>query len=186
MQLLPDRSKDFVFPDLAINISNRNEGGKIVKEISFIDISFGIPNTTSVLKKVASPRPIDVENAVREANIPILRVGHANSFIKNISLSHITDENMRAALIERMHRDRLNNIRSRVPDSQGLQGEPTNPLILPLRGKMTVLGHINWKPFRSFYLDAGIYIVDGVYKILGVTHKLSAEGFESEVDIMFH
>jgi hypothetical protein len=62
----------------------------------------------------------------------------------------------------------------------------TTPLQVPLKGSMTVFGHTEWKPLKSFYLSSGMYIIDAVYKITRVTHTLGLEGFSTNIEFIYH
>jgi hypothetical protein len=55
-------------------------------------------------------------------------------------------------------------------------------LFLPLKGGMELLGHVEWKPARVFYLSTGIYLADAIYNILSVEHELSADGFITRIE----
>src|SRR5690606_14409595 len=127
-----------------------------------------IPNEPS--KKASKAEGISQVVDSSGKPLPVLQVGHANSFIKKLSLTQISDSAMKAVLLERMARDRKYGPRS--TKSHEIRAGKVTPLTLPLKGDMVVLGHPSWKPFRSFYLDADIYLVDGVYKIMEVTHNL--------------
>ena len=180
--LTATQKEEFKMPDVAINFTNRR--GNTV-DLQIVDVNSGIPPTTSLFPSGVASSSL-LEDEIRKNNIPIVRLGHANSFIKNISLSQISDQYMKAAFIERMHRDRIESVRSSLLSRDSLETSGTNPITLPLRGTATVLGHTGWKPFRAFYLSTGINIVDAIYKITGVTHKLSSEGFETSIDFMYH
>lgn len=176
------KAEEFVQPQVNFNFSNR--GG--IVEMSIIDIKADIPLTTKDLMPDAAGPSADVEKAALDAGLPIIRLGHANSFIKKINLTQMTDQYMKAALIERMHRDRLESARSNIVPGASLESKPTNPLHLPLKGSASVLGHTQWKPFRSFYLSAGLFLVDAVYKITSVRHTLKAGSFDTTIEFVYH
>ncbi len=172
-------------PDVVVNFTNRVVGQDRFAEIVIFDVSHNLPVTTLTL-----PQGTDsVQNAEAgfvQAGVPIIRMAHANSFISDISLSHISDPNMKAVLIKRMQDNRLASPRDPIPQGKARDTTPDTPLVLPLRATMNVLGHIEWKPFRFFYLSTGNFLIDGVYKILSVKHMLSADGFKTSLDIMHH
>ena len=93
---------------------------------------------------------------------------------------------MRAVMIERSAKDRISSPRSTTVASDAIQASPTTPIVLPLRGSIGVLGHTEWKVFRSFYLEMGIFLVDGVYKIMEVSHTLKAGTFDTELVLMYN
>jgi hypothetical protein len=180
---MPDQKRNvFKRPDIAINLTNR---GNVI-EVQVIDINGDFPPTTSKMTK-ENEKASDIEKQiVEDNNMPIIRLGHAASFIKNCSMSQITDQHMKAVLIERMNRDRISGLRSTLLPSDNLDESPVTPLTLPLRGTMEVIGHVGWKPFRAFWLSADIYVIDAVYKITKVSHKLSAEGFNTSLEFIYH
>ncbi len=187
---LVDRVADiYNKPEIVINFSNRNGAGdKGVMEITFHDVKNGIPATTAQLPK-GKAAEATAESAVVNSSsqpLPILRVGHANSFVKNLSMSQITNSSMKAVLIERMAKDRKITARSTKVQSKAIASVPTTPLTLPLRGSLRVVGHREWKPFRALYLSSGIFLVDGVYKIMEVSHNLSADGFTTDLVLMYN
>jgi len=173
---------EFKKPDVVVNMTNR---GNII-EVQIIDTNGDFPITTSKFTtKNLTPASI-LKDIATEGKVPIILLGHAGSFIKNLTMSQISDQYMKAVLIERMNRDRISNLRSTFLPSQNLNASTVTPLTLPLRGSMVVLGHPEWKPFRAFFLSSGIYVIDAVYKILKVSHKISAEGFFSTIEFMYH
>jgi len=175
------KTKIFNSPTIAVNFTNNGE----VAELAFIDAKSDVPATTSEIypKKKANQDTIEQEAFSR--GIPVIRMGHANSFIKDASLSQVTDQYMKAALITRMAESRIETSRTDIVASQDSVSVVT-PLTLPLQGSMNVLGHVGWKPFKSFFLSTGIYVVDAIYKITAVTHNLSHEGFKTNIDIFYH
>lgn len=172
-------------PDMVVNFTNRVVGTERYAEISIFDVSYNIPITTETL-----PRGVDsiqnAESGFVQAGVPIIRMGHANSFISNISFSQVTDANMKAVLIKRMQDNRIVSQRDPIPQGKARNVVPDTPLTFPLKATMDVLGHVEWKPFRFFYLSTGNILIDGVYKILGVKHTISADGFSTNLEIMHH
>jgi len=177
-------------PDVVSHFISRKEGGPdglIVMELYIVDINSGLPITTAALANLNRASQADAEQAVAGAtNFPIMRLGHANSFIKTITLTQISDQNMKAALIERMTRDRVVGPRSTITQKESQGAAPVTPLTLPLKGNASVVGHPGWKPFRAFYLSTGFFLIDGVYKITGVTQSLSAGEFNTDIEFMWH
>ena len=173
---------EFNMPDIAINFSNNGD----TIDLSIIDTKFGIPPTISRVPKGKTSYDAFKSAVLNGLTVPVVTLGHANSFIKNISLSQISDAYMKAALIERMSRDRIIGPRSTIAPGQALDEVPVTPLTLPLKGAGNLLGHPGWKTFRVFFLEAGIFMIDGLYKITKVVHRLSAEGFNTNIEFMWH
>lgn len=185
--LTDPKKKVFDKPDIVVNFRGYRQGSKGIVELSILDVNDGIPPTLSKTPDgVANPASVRA-SILDGLNIPILSYGHANSFVKNISLTQISDQYMKSVLISRMSETRTTSVRSTTVPSLQIESSKTEPLSLPLRGTAEVLGHVDWKPFRSFWLDAGFpTYIDGIYKIMAVTHKLSAEGFRTTIDFMHH
>lgn len=187
-----NKEKDvFDMPDIAINFTNHsiteNGKSKLVVDLQIIDIHEGIPLTVDKIRKKETLTPAEFEKAILNgSDLPTVRLGHAGSFVKNISLAQMTDQNMKASLIARALENRISSVRSTKLPSDNLDASGVTPLTLPLKGTANVLGHIGWKPFRAFFLSAGIYTVSAVYKITKVTHKLNAEGFNTSIEFLHH
>jgi hypothetical protein len=186
LPLLPkdkeDKKKVVKTPDIAINLTNDGTN----YDLQIIDVNRDLPITTARIGDKKLSRVDRNKKILEGAKIPIIRVGHAGSFIKTMSMSQITDQHMKAVLIERMFRNRQSSVKSPNVQSSDLDSSALTPLTLPLRGTASVLGHVGWKPFKGFFFDVGIYTIDAVYKILKVSHKLSAEGFSTNIDFMYH
>lgn len=189
-KFLPKKTKEeFSAPEVLVKFSNN--GADAI--LHFLDVRGNVPNTLKDIIKIKKGekenliKEFDKEKAVMEENIPIFRIGHANSFIKNISMSHIMDGHMKATLIERMTNKNTVSQRDPSPQSSSREGvaeEVDSPFKLPLRGSATLIGHTEWKPFRYFYLAAGIYVINAIYVITGIQHKLSSEGYETTIDFI--
>lgn len=168
-------------------ISRRDSNGDLVMELYIVDIRSGLPITTFQLNSI---KKTSSENAkklvIGETDFPVVELGHANSFIKNISLTQVSDQYMKAALIARMTSDRMIGQRSKIAQKNRNTAAPVTPLQFPLQGSASVLGHPGWKPFRAFYLSSGFFLSDGVYKIQSVKHVLSPEGFNTEIEFLWH
>lgn len=177
-------NSDFNKPDIVLNFSNRYlpDTKEQVIEMTLHDVNFDIPVTTSSTPPGKSSKA-ESEKPFIDAGLLPLRLGHANSFVKKANLTQVRDQAMKTAMIVRMFENRSISPRSsKAPSLQNLS-IPTNPLRLPIQGTIDVLGHTKWKPFRSFYLDAGSFLVSGVYKIMSVSHKLSAGEFSTVLEI---
>jgi hypothetical protein len=172
----------FEQPDIVFHFTNRGN----IMELLILDINNGLPITTVQLPQGKASDKEAEDAVISGTNMPVIRLGHANSFIKTINLSQIADENMKAVLIERMSRDRLVDLRSTIVPGPALESVPVTPLTLPLQGNASVLGHIGWKPFRAFYLSAGLFLLNAVYKITKVSHRLGADGFKTDIEFMWH
>ena len=174
--------KEFHMPKVHFNFSNRGD----MIELTVTDIREGVPPTLTKLPREKGSQAEAERSVIGDTGLPILKLGHANSFIKTITLSQISDEYMKAALIERMARDRTTNPRQTKVPGLSLSAKPVTPLTLPLRGSAELLGMVEWKPFRSFYLSAGIFVIDAIYKITKVTHRLSPGSFNTSIDFIYH
>ena len=173
---------------LAINNYTDKEKNQIM-DISLIDINHGIPMTSEIIKGSEKLSVGDFEKKLKDKGVPVIKLGHGNSFIQSMKMSNIMDEYMKAALIKRMFDTSSTLTRAWVPPE--LQnaiagGDTRTPLHLPLQGSMTVLGCVDFKPFRSFGLISNFFVIDGIYKIMSVTHTLSAGNFTTEIQIMYH
>ncbi len=155
-------------------------------EIGFVDVKSNIPSTISNTLDRKASKSENREAVIGGSGLPVLKLGHANSFIKNISLSHINNPQIKAALIERMFRKGTADERDNVTREEDRSPATKGPLRLPIKGTAKLLGHPEWKPGRSFYLDTGIFILDAVYRILNVTHTLSAEGYSTEIEFIYN
>ena len=178
-------------PDIAITVNNFKLGQQRFIDISLIDTSSNIPITSSEIKSIKkNASQTDFEKLLlRKGPMAIIEIGHANSFLKELSLTNIMDEQIKSALIARMaEHSNVIDTKSFIPPAFQVNDTSNvkTPLQLPLQGKMTVLGHVEWKPFRSFVLNSGIYVIDGIYKILSVEHVLNPEGFQSQIEFMYH
>lgn len=191
----PDFQPDvFQMPDVVSHFITRSQKDPnnpqnmiTVMELYIIDINSGKPITTQQLAAIQRGSQDEAEQAVAgSTNFPIIRLGHANSFIKNLSLDQISDQNMKAALIERMVKSRVTSPRDTVTNEASLGAKATTPLVLPLRGTAEVVGHPAWKPFRAFYLSSGLFLVDGIYKITSVSHTLGAGVYNTNIEFMWH
>jgi hypothetical protein len=182
--------EDIPFNKPEIIVYFTNNGSRA--ELHILDVKQGLPVTLSNVPdgkaSVASVESDVINSAESGREISILRPGNAGSFIKKLSLSQISDQAMKAAFIARMHEDRLSGIRdaSRETPTDAVKSKRVTPLTLPLQGSMSVLGHPEWKPFKAFYLSTGLFIVDGIYKVMGVTHTIGPGGFTTDLDLMYN
>jgi hypothetical protein len=174
----------FLEPDIIINFVNDGE----VLYLHIADANSGIPPTSNQIKDLKKASSKEAQDKILNGvNIPIVSIGSANSYVKGVNFSRIDDANMEAVLIERSLNNSSATPRSGIFDSklQTAQAVGT-PLTLPLQGTARVIGHRAWKPFRAFYLSSGIFLIDAIYLIKKVTHVLSSEGFETQVEFIWH
>ena len=176
-------------PEIVINFSNRGDAATgEVMEVTFHDAKYGIPATTT--KQPDGPASLEnIKQAIvaaSEYTLPILQIGHAKSFVKGLTMDQVTSPSMKAVLIERMYKNRQATARSTKVASQNLQATPVKPITLPLRGGITVIGHSEWKVFRSLYLEMGIFLVDGVYKTMEVTHTLEPGKYDTDLVLWYN
>jgi hypothetical protein len=174
-------------PEIVINFTNeRGPNNNGVMRVTFHDVKQGIPVTTTNWPDAKASQAEIRSAVVAQSGLPILQLGHANSFVKSAALSQITNSALQAVLLERMAKNRVTTVRDSKPQSTDLRDVNTTPLTLPLRGNLSVIGHPEWKIFRSLYLEAGIFLVDGVYKIMEVAQKLSADGYTTDLVLMYN
>jgi hypothetical protein len=174
----------FQQPDIAINFINTGD----VLTLFIIDAKTGIPPTTNQIKGEKKLSLKDAQDKILNGtDIPIISLGNANSFIKNVTFSRIDDAYMETVLIERSLNNSYYTPRSNILNDQlqGAQATET-PLTLPLQGTARCIGHVGWMPFRAFYLSSGIFLIDAIYIIKKVTHTLSQEGFETQLEFFWH
>ncbi len=178
------KGKPFQQPDIAINFINTGD----VLTLFIIDAKSGVPPTTNQIKDEKKLSLKDAQDKILNGtDIPIITLGHANSFIKNVTFSRIDDAYMESVLIERSLNNSYYTPRSNILNDQlqGAQATQT-PLTLPLQGTAKCIGHVGWMPFRAFYLSSGIFLIDAIYIIKKVTHTLSIEGFETQLEFFWH
>ena len=176
-------------PQMYLAVNNYKVGEKTQMDVALIDINQGIPMTSKLIEGTGKLSVGDFEKKLRDNNIPVIKLGHANSFIQNMKLDNVMDEYMKAALIKRMADASSTYTRAFIPPGlqNALVGTDTKtPLHLPLQGSMTTLGSVAFKPFRPFGLLSGIFVIDGVYKILSVEHTISSQGFNTAVTFIYH
>lgn len=173
--------EEFKSPNVVVNFTNIGDSLSLM----IVDVNSGVPITTSELP-LGKASSGEVERKFAEKDIPVITLANMNSFIKTIGFQNITDANMETVLIERAMNNSYFSPRDPIFNSELQQAQNTTPLSLPLQGNATVLGHVAWKPFRAFYLSTGIFMVDAVYVIQKVTHVLSREGFETQLEFRYH
>lgn len=172
---------DFNSPNICVSFTNIGD----VLILMILDTKTGIPITTNEIPDGKSSIG-EVEKAFAKKDIPFISLSHMNSFIKNVSFSRVTDANIETVLIERALNNSYFSPRDPILNSELQKAQASTPLTLPLQGTATVLGHVAWKPFRAFYLSTGIFMIDAVYVIQKVTHTLSREGFETQIEFRWH
>jgi hypothetical protein len=187
----PSKKAVFAQPTIVINLYNSYDPitKKTSLQLAILDAKFGIPMTTNQLLKIPGGKTTSdnaVQTILQGTSIPTITLGHANSFIKDISFSMLGNPQMEAMLIERASRDSIPNLRDPVVFRKFIEGEATTPLSLPLQGRATMMGHPSWLPFRSFFMSSGIFFIDAIYTIQSVTHKLSNRTYETEITFLWH
>ncbi len=158
-----------------------------VVQITFFDVNQNIPLTQLKMRDLPNQfsEQQQIDACVRNPPvIPILRLGHANSFVKSISMESFGDPTYKAMLMNR----NITVISERQSIVAGATSPPpvTDPPFIPFKGSLDVVGHVSWKPSRFFYLASGIFFIDGVYVITKVNHQLDASGFRTHIEIMRH
>lgn len=186
---LESTDEGVAIPSMYLAVNNYVVNGKRQMDVSLIDINRDVPPTSGLIKGTGKLSVGDFEKKLRDAGIPVIKLGHGNSFIQNFKMENISDQYIKAAFISRMAETSSTYTRSWIPASlqNGIEGNDTKtPLHLPLQGSMTVLGSVDWKPFRAMGLISGLFIIDGVYKIMSVQHTISNQGFRTDFEILHH
>jgi len=168
------KSKDkekISWPKLIANFSN--SGTKLT--LSIFDIKANLPITTNEMPTGKSSSGAVERTFTKDFNLPLMALGNANTFIKEISLSRVDDPQMEAVMISRAAAAAYQNPRDPVINGDYINTGPVNPLTLPLQGSSTMIGHVGWLPQRAFYLSTGLFMVDAVYIISSVQHSLSRD-----------
>lgn len=176
-------------PDVALVDSSFAIAGEEFMQLAFIDRNKDLPITTNQLRALGSRLASQQEtiNAViGQTNMPVIEIGHANSFVKSINMQHYNDESMKAVFINRALENQVGTARLPISANAAILPQDDRALFLPLKGEMEVLGHVDWKPTRFFYLSTGIFFIDAVYKILSVNHDLSPDGFKTRMTFGYH
>src|SRR3990167_482108 len=188
-----ESTKDGVrVPHMYLAVNNYRVGSassSIQMDISLVDINRDIPMTSELIKGTGKLSVGDFEKKLKDKGIPVIKLGHGNGFIRELKMNNVMDEYMKAALIRRMADASPTLTRAFIPiELQNALGgsDVMTPLHLPLQGSATVLGCVDFKPFRSFGLLSGIFVIDGVYKIMSVTHTINNGGFVTNFDILYH
>jgi hypothetical protein len=159
-----------------------------VIQISVFDASRNAPLTQVRLQNVSSPMSEAQQIAAvvgSPPTVPVLRTGHANSFVKRLRMQNLGDPAFKAVLINRA----INSVTTqRQAVIAGAQAPMyvRKPTFIPFKGSMEVVGHTEWKPSRFFYLASGIFFIDGVYSIVSVQHRLDAAGFKTHLEFTRH
>jgi hypothetical protein len=176
--------KTFLEPDIVVSLTNTGD----TMYLHIADANANIPPTSNQIKDLKKASLKEAEDKILNGtDIPTLTLGNANSFIKGVNFSRIDDAYMESVLIERSLSNSMATPRSSLTNSALETGQAVDtPLNLPLQGTARVAGHVAWKPFRAFYLSTGIFLIDAIYIIKKVTHVLSNEGFETQIEFMWH
>jgi hypothetical protein len=178
------------FPEIEIYMTNRIEGAgsneKSIFEIYLMDSKKDIPITTKEMPTGKAASGILKQQIMDKYGIPTIKLGHANSFIKNISFTTNLAPGMKEVLICQTEENRALDMRNFVLPGLAGQFTPQTPLTLPIKGEMTVIGTPEWKPFKAIFIDSGIYFIDGIYKIIDVTHTITPEGFFTKFSFLWN
>ena len=198
-RILESIDEGISLPHIYLGVNNyvvkqNNQPDKRFMDISLIDINRDVPMTSGIIEDLIDNKKStvnDFENKVKSKapTIPIIKLGHGNSFIREINMQNVTDEYIKAALIKRMADNSSIYTRAFIPPGFQNAIEGTNiktPLQLPLQGTMTTLGCVEWKPFRAFCLISGIYVIDALYKILDTEHTINNQGFQTTIRFMWN
>lgn len=169
-------------PNIIVNFSNSKD--KLT--LSIFDVKCNLPITTNELPIGKSSSGEVEKKFTKDFNLPLISLGSANTFIKEISLSQVDDPQMKAVMIARAAQSAYQNPRDPEINANYIDTGPINPLTLPLQGSATMIGHVGWLPQRAFYLSTGLFMVDAVYIISKVSHTLSRDGFETKIDFRWH
>jgi hypothetical protein len=184
--------ESMTLPSVSFNVSSHfataaGEPREII-QISFFDVNRNIPITQLKLRNVTIPmtEAQQINACIGDPpTIPVIRFGNANSLIKNVVMESFTDPAFKAFLMNRPGGAVASVRQSSIDGTSAPPSTEPTPFI-PFKGSMDVLGHIDWKPARFFYLASGIFFIDGVYKILRVNHQLDASGFKTHLEFTRH
>lgn len=175
-----EKPVDFLLPDIVINFSNTNK----ILTLAFIDAKSNAPITSNELKELQKTPSATIEDKFK--GLAKLALGSANTFIKEINLSQISNEYVRSLYIVRSLQESYINARDPLAPLQYSNSVPVNPMTIPLEGSAKLVGHVAWLPIKCFYLSTGLFVLDAVYSIQSVSHTLSREGFETEIVFRWH
>ncbi len=188
------KTEGIKLPLMYVAINNYKANNQKFMDICLIDINRDVPSTSKIVDNLIQSKQgkvttAEFEQAIRNEskNIPIIKLGHSNAFIKEISMSNVMDEYMKSTLIARMAQQSSTYTRDFIPSSlqNAVGSSDTNtPLHLPIQGSMTVLGNSQWKPFKAFALLSGIFPLDAVYSILSVEHTINNSGFTTKFEFI--
>jgi hypothetical protein len=174
----------FQKPEMSVNFVNSGD----TLTLFIVDGKANVPPTTNQIKDLKKASLAEAQQKISNGtDIPIITLGNSNSFVKGVTFSRIDDAYMETVLIERAYDNSQFTARSGVPNSQlqNTQAAKT-PLSLPLQGSAKVVGHVGWKRLSCFYLSTGIFLIDAIYTITKVTHTLSSENFETQIEFIWH
>lgn len=181
---LISQNEEVTLPNITIQFGSHLSGEQEVIQLTIIDTKKDIPHTISKINGVGKSQASqkEIEDAVTNGEIPIIALGHANTFVKTVNIQSDNDEQMRAVQIAKAQK----RLSERIPTAKQDVDVKENPLFLPLNGSMDVLGHVEWKPFRFFFLRTGLYLVDAIYCITSVEHEIDAAGFKTKITFRYH
>ncbi len=186
--LLPPNSENAKIPICRFNVVTHKVGDRNVVQMCLLDERKDVPNTQQQVRALGQDLATEaqLDQAISRGNIPVIRLGHANSFVREMHLQHIADATMQTIFLNRSLSNTSFSARVPVTDDKKIKSQKTTPFILPLQGDLEVIGHVEWQPMRFFYLKSGIYLIDAVYQINRVEHTLDATGFHTTVGFTYH
>jgi hypothetical protein len=153
--------------------------------IYLFDANFGIPNVLLLTQhKSSSSTQEQLEDEAKDQNLAIFKLGHTNSFIKNINISTNMDQNLRSVYMQKAYKTEIGSPRSSQNDKREQENTQSSQLILPFVGSLELLGHVDWVPFRTFYLSTSAFLIDNAYQFNSVTHTLDRSGFKTIVEFI--
>lgn len=176
-------------PNVSFYVSSHASGLDEIEQISVLDTVTDVPLTQKALREGGILSEDDQRKRVLGKYvdvIPVIKLGHANSFIKSISIDHVNDPYMRALLITRIVNGPVTTERQAITPAASADSDNKQALFLPLNGQMDVIGHVDWKPARFFYLSTGIFFLDGMYCITDVSHSLDVNGYKTSIKFIMH
>lgn len=175
-------------PKICFHVSTHFIQDNEISQVSLVDINRNVPLTQRRLQSNHQSLVSEddyKQTVLRDTPIPVIRIGHCASFVKSISMSHENNSYIKAFLINRATATD-SSARQAITQNKKTPLQQRHGLFLPLKGEMTLLGQVDWKPARFFYLSSGIYFLDGAYVITAVTHTLDAAGFNTRIEFAMH
>lgn len=151
-----------------------------------LDIEWKKPDMSEILKKSrtdgATPLA-EIKKTLKEKGIPYLAFGHVNTMIKSANFSPVEIEGLAEHLIaeswKEIKDERKAGVRT-VTAGEKLDSIETGKVnfgIIPIQGTLELTGHVDWKPFRTMWIDTQTVWYDMLFCVLEVSHTLSSQGF---------